>query len=132
MGLSGSGKTYLAKPLASMLNAAYFNADKVREEYNDWDFTSAGRKRQAYRMKELADKSDTEDVVLDFICPTSEYRNIVRADFVVWMNTTKSSKYKDTDNIFSPPNHTDIEISEISNNNIENVYNLIELKRRTL
>ena len=38
-GLPGSGKTYLAERLVEYLGdkVAWFNADKVREEANDWD-----------------------------------------------------------------------------------------------
>ena len=36
-GLPGSGKTTLAKLLVPMFNAVWLNADKVREEANDWD-----------------------------------------------------------------------------------------------
>ena len=39
MGLPGSGKSYLADKLAPMINAVWLNADRVREEANDWDFT---------------------------------------------------------------------------------------------
>ena len=35
MGLPGSGKTYLAQRLQPLLNAAWFNADKVREMSNE-------------------------------------------------------------------------------------------------
>ena len=47
MGLPGSGKTTLASRLKSLLNAEWINADKVRSEANDWDFSAAGRVRQA-------------------------------------------------------------------------------------
>ena len=47
MGLPGSGKTTLASKLKPLLNAKWVNADKVRTEANDWDFSSAGRIRQA-------------------------------------------------------------------------------------
>ena len=45
-GLPGSGKTTLAKLLVPMFNAVWLNADKVREEAKDWDFTMEGRDRQ--------------------------------------------------------------------------------------
>ena len=56
MGLPGSGKTTLAKELVPLLNAKWLNADKVRTEYNDWDFSDAGRVRHANRMRELSKK----------------------------------------------------------------------------
>ena len=51
MGLPGSGKTYLAERLQPLLNAAWYNADKVREMANDWDFSPKGRVRQSLRMR---------------------------------------------------------------------------------
>ena len=56
MGLPGSGKTTLANELAPMLNAKRLNADEVRQEANDWDFSEEGRKRQAKRMADFAIK----------------------------------------------------------------------------
>ena len=61
MGLPGSGKTTLARELKAQLEAAgkvvgWLNADEIREQYNDWDFSETGRNRQAKRMRELADK----------------------------------------------------------------------------
>ena len=44
MGLPGSGKTTLANELAPLLNTKRLNADKVRKEANDWDFSEEGRK----------------------------------------------------------------------------------------
>ena len=57
MGLPGAGKTYLAERLAPLLGATWLNADKVRKDANDWDFSPEGRQRQASRMKNLAQKS---------------------------------------------------------------------------
>ena len=51
MGLPGAGKTYLAEKLVPLVNAVHLNADKIRSEYNDWDFSDEGRERQANRMK---------------------------------------------------------------------------------
>lgn len=51
IGLPGSGKTYLSGRLAPLINAAQYNADRIREMANDWDFTLEGKDRQAKRMK---------------------------------------------------------------------------------
>jgi adenylylsulfate kinase len=110
IGLSGSGKTTLAKKLADLLICAHINADEVRKEYNDWDFSDEGRLRQANRIKSLADKYTV--VVCDFIAPKPVHRRIISANIVVWMDTISSSKYKDTDALFEPPLEYNYRISE--------------------
>ena len=47
-GLSGSGKTTFAKKLVKHLENSidHYEADKVREAFNDWDFSKLGRERQ--------------------------------------------------------------------------------------
>ena len=39
MGLPGAGKTTLADELAKKIKAKRLNADVVRKEANDWDFS---------------------------------------------------------------------------------------------
>jgi len=112
MGLSGSGKTTYATKLSSELNAYHLNADIVREEYNDWDFSKEGRIRQAKRLKSLADESDNDNVVIDFICPLKEGRDIINADYLIWMDTVGSSKYEDTDSVFEKPTNADLIVKE--------------------
>ena len=109
MGLSGSGKTSLAKILTPMFNAVWLNADKVREEANDWDFSKEGRIRQANRMKRLAQeaKDNNRNVIADFICPTEDTRKEFNADYTIWMDTKKVSKFEDTDKIFETPKNPD-------------------------
>ena len=110
IGLSGSGKTSLAKELAIKLKAKHLNADELRQEYNDWDFSEAGRLRQAHRIKNLSDKHDL--VVCDFIAPKEIHRHIVDADILIWMDTVKESKYKDTDKLFETPKNYSLRILE--------------------
>lgn len=110
IGLSGSGKTSLAKELSFKLKAMHLNADEIREKYNDWDFSDAGRLRQAHRIKNLSDKYDL--VVCDFIAPKAIHRHIVDANILVWMDTVKSSQYKDTDEIFEIPINYTYRITE--------------------
>ena len=111
MGLPGSGKSYLSSILASLLNGVWLNADQVREEADDWDFSLEGRLRQAKRMKKLSLEhvSAGKHVVADFICPNHSTRSIFSADFIVFMNTIKSGRYKDTNEIFVPPEKPDFE-----------------------
>ena len=105
MGLPGSGKTTLANELAPMLNAKRLNADEVRKEVNDWDFSNEGRQRQAKRMAEFAVnlKKEGNHVVVDFICPTPEARNLFPADYIIWVDTIKEGRFEDTNKMFVNP-----------------------------
>ena len=66
MGLPGiTGKTTLANEIAPSLNAKRLNADEVRKEANDWDFSEEGRTRQASRMADFAKKlKDKMEIML--------------------------------------------------------------------
>ena len=114
MGLPGSGKTYLTERLVPLINAAWYNADNVREMANDWDFSDEGRARQSNRMRTFADfeKSHGRFVVCDFVCPTKETRENFEADITIWMDTIKKSNYKDTDKIFEEPENFNLKISQ--------------------
>jgi len=105
MGLPGSGKTTLANELAPLLNAKRLNADEVRKEANDWDFSEEGRKRQSKRMADFAIKLRSEGnfVVADFICPTPEARQLFPADYIIWVDTIKKGRFDDTNKMFIKP-----------------------------
>ena len=113
MGLPGSGKTTLAEELAPLLNAKRLNADEVRKEANDWDFSDEGRKRQARRMADFAKelKEEGNFVVADFICPTPEARALFPADFVIWVDTIKVGRFDDTNKMFVKPSKFDYHVT---------------------
>jgi len=113
MGLPGSGKTTLANELAPLLNAKRLNADDVRKEANDWDFSEDGRTRQAKRMANFAKKIKEEGsyVVADFICPTPEARSLFPADFVIWIDTIKEGRFDDTNKMFVKPEKFDCQVT---------------------
>ena len=135
MGLPGSGKTYFGRALklylekhSTLMNlppqatdiewlsyraqVEWFNADDVRRKFNDWDFSESGRIRQSHRMRELADASDANYVICDFIAPLVEQRNNFKADWTIWMDTIDSGRFEDTNRAFVPPEVYDFRITE--------------------
>ena len=113
MGLPGSGKTTLASELAPLINAKRINADEVRKNANDWDFSEEGRIRQAKRMAGLAQKIKEQGnhVVADFICPTPKARSLFPADYVVWVDTIKKGRFDDTNQMFVKPEKYDCHVT---------------------
>lgn len=116
MGLPGAGKTYFAKQLISELEThgtiTWLNADEVRSHFNDWDFSKEGRIRQSLRMRELADQSDSDYVIVDFVAPLVEMRNNFKADWTIWMDTIDAGRYEDTNKMFIEPDIYDFRITE--------------------
>ena len=115
MGLPGSGKTTLAKLLAPMFNAVWLNADEVRKQAKDRDFSVAGRMIQASRMLTLAKKTEAQNrvVVADFICPTDNTRTIFKADYTIWMDTIKEGRFEDTNKMFIKPREYDFRVGHM-------------------
>ena len=134
MGLPGSGKTTLAKLLAPMFNAVWLNADQVRKQSDDWDFSEEGRKRQSLRMWTLAEEAIDRNrvVVADFICPTEQTRDQFKADYTVWMDTVKKGIYEDTNKMFEKPKDVNYHVADWFNDThaqlLEVVQNYMRMK----
>ena len=105
MGLPGAGKTTLANELSKLIECKRLNADEIRKEANDWDFSEEGRKRQAKRMSDAALKIKKEgnNVIADFICPTPAARELFPADYIIWVDTIKEGRFEDTNQMFVKP-----------------------------
>ena len=113
-GLPGSGKTTLAKPFAELIGGVHINADDVRTQYDDWDFTLEGRIRQAMRMRCISDGVVLAGkiAVTDFVCPTEATRKEFDADYAIWMDTIAKGRFTDTNTIFEKPTQCDYHVSK--------------------
>lgn len=117
MGLPGAGKTYLAERLKAQLElqgatVGWLNADEIRRHFNDWDFSRDGRIRQSMRMRDLADESNTDYCIVDFVAPLPEMRHNFKADWTIWMDTIEAGRFEDTNKMFVTPDVYDFRIIE--------------------
>ena len=129
MGLPGSGKTHLAERLQKHLECAWFNADEIRKQANDWEFGEDARIRQARRMRNIAnfEKGCGRTVICDFVCPIKLTRHIFEADYTIWMNTIDEGRFEDTNRMFEVPAMSDLVIDKfLTDNEIESVANRIK------
>ena len=86
-GLPGSGKTTLARALRPLFPCAVvFDGDDVRGMDADWDFSEAGRNKQASRMRWLCERvTDSRcTAIAAFVCPTPFTRNSFDADYTIF------------------------------------------------
>ena len=124
MGLPGAGKTWLSERLQKHLECAWYNADKVRQMANDWDFSPEGRVRQANRMRTFADfeKQNNRYVICDFVCPTRKTREAFNPDIVIWLDTISRSRFEDTNDMFEIPSLIDYKVDKfLSDEEIEDI-----------
>ena len=124
MGLPGAGKTWLSERLQKHLECAWYNADKVRQMANDWDFSPEGRVRQANRMRTFADfeKQNNRFVICDFVCPTRKTRDAFNPDIVIWLDTISKGRFEDTNDMFEMPSLIDYKVDKfLSDEEIEDI-----------
>jgi len=101
MGLPGSGKTWLGSRIAKHFSIPYWDADVVREIYNDWDFSITGRAIQTERMRTLAELDPIS--ISGYVCPLPALRHKFNPDALIWMDTIQEGRYDDTNKLFHPP-----------------------------
>lgn len=131
MGLPGSGKTTLAEVLTHKIKNSnktviHLNADKIRGAHDDWDFSIQGRLRQAIRMRNYANVADEDYIIIDFVCPLPEMRDIINADYIIWMDTINRSRFEDTNKIFDPPISYDLRIKSFKDSNLTILNNILK------
>jgi adenylylsulfate kinase len=110
------------------MECAWFNADEIRKQANDWEFGEDARIRQARRMRNLAnfEKGEGRIVICDFVCPTELTRHIFEADLTIWMDTIEEGRFEDTNKMFERPEEVDLHIDRfITEEEVGNVVNWI-------
>ena len=114
MGLPGAGKTTLALNLLNYFSpdVLWLNADEIRRKFDDWNFSESGRIRQSRRMREIADVSNRDYIIADFVCPLSEMRDIFDPNFLIWVDTIAEGRFEDTNQAFVAPEQFDVRVTE--------------------
>ena len=121
MGLPDSGKTTLGEKLSKKFNIPFWDANIVREVYNDWNFTFQGRDRQSVRMRRLAEVDPIS--ISAFIAPLPGYIRNFFPDKIIWMDTVKECKYEDTNKLFQSPLKYDVRIKKLGDD--DEAFNLV-------
>lgn len=107
IGLPGSGKTTFANVLVDRINAVHLNADYVRATINsDLGFKPKDRIEHSRRLGQIAKMLSSQglNVVVDFVCPTSETRTAFgEPDILVWMDTITEGRFEDTNKLWEEP-----------------------------
>jgi len=99
-------------PISYTSKVDWFNADAIRKQFNDWDFSKEGRIRQSLRMFEFAVKCTGDFVICDFVAPLVEMRNNFKADWTIWVDTIEAGRFDDTNRAFIPPEVYDFRVTE--------------------
>ena len=63
-------------------------------------------------MKVLADESDEDFVIADFVAPLPEMRTNYDADWTIWVDTIEKGRFEDTNKAFVPPEQYDFRVTE--------------------
>ena len=63
-------------------------------------------------------KSEGNNVIADFICPTPEARELFPADYVIWVDTIQKGRFDDTNQMFEKPSHCTFEITDFNYDHI--------------
>ena len=115
-GLPGAGKSYLAKKLCEYLGdkVEWINADQVRSDANDWDFSEEGRLRQKQRMQLLCEEASSQGKIAlaDFVCPYKDARIEFGADYIIFVDAIKQGRFEDTNKIFERSDEYDYRVKE--------------------
>ena len=56
-------------------------------------------------------KKEGNNVIADFICPTPAARKLFPADYVIWVDTIKSGRFEDTNQMFVKPEKYDFHVT---------------------
>ena len=63
------------------------------------------------RMRTLAEASNTDYVVCDFVAPLPTQREIFAADYTVWVDTILEGRFEDTNRAFISPQVHDFKVT---------------------
>jgi adenylylsulfate kinase len=55
-------------------------------------------------------KSEGNNVIADFICPTPAARSLFPADYIVWVDTIQKGRFEDTNQMFVKPEKYDFHV----------------------
>lgn len=114
-GLTGSGKTTLARALAPILGAVVFDGDDIRKSYPvPIGFSVAERALHANHMGTLCDAVTASGnfAIASFVCPTEHTRAQFAPDFTIFCLDRGDQKFNDTMALWRDPVAPDLRVDK--------------------
>ena len=78
-------------------------------------------------MRALCEQDTGEVAVVDFVCPRRELREVFNADVAIWMDTRKSSVYRDTNKFWREPTPDEYHLRITSHDDDMNFGRVVDL-----
>jgi hypothetical protein len=104
MGIPDSDRIALAQALKHKLIELGRTADWYDSDHSsDQNFGAWSQDEQALYMRKLANASESDFVICDFVAATHKIRDNFAADYTVWVDTIQENEYADTNQIFEKP-----------------------------
>jgi adenylylsulfate kinase len=63
-------------------------------------------------MREIADLSNRDYIIADFVCPLPEMRDIYYPNFLIWVDTIAEGRFEDTNRAFVAPEQYNVRVTE--------------------
>jgi len=130
MGYPGSKKDSVVEKLAEQFeDCLVIDSMAERTKAKDIDFSKDGHLRHCYRLLNQARQSESKVTIINMTCPLAKMRQILNPDILVWVSDKDTCEFEELNEMFETPQVFDVECSNDSSEDIDNIIKKIVTKR---